>query len=203
VFWDDLTYLNRGSERQREAFRVLIELDIFSVLAEFDPLLAGAFPLGIETPQSDLDVISFAEDLPRFANVVTDAYGDEESFELHLTEKNGLPSQICRFQVREIPVELFAQPRHSEEQNAYRHLVAEARLLREGGEEATLAIRDLKLEGVKTEPAFGQYFCLPGDPYETLLTLADASAEEISDVAIQAKFERRNYPTKLYVALGA
>jgi len=201
VFWDDLTYLNRGSERQREAFRVLIELDIFSVLAEFDPLLAGTFPLGLETPQSDLDIICFAEDLAHFAAMVSDAYGDQDDFEMRQTEKNGLPTQICHFQVREIPVELFAQPRHSEEQNAYRHLLAEARLLREGGEEATLSIRDLKLEGLKTEPAFGQYFCLPGDPYETLLTLADASAEEISDVAIQAKFERRNQPTKLYIAL--
>ena len=203
MFWDDLTYLNRGSERQRDAFRVLIELDIFSVLAEFEPLLAGTFPLGIETPQSDLDIICFAEDLAHFAKIVTDAYGDQEGCELHQTEKNGLPTQICRFRVREIPVEFFAQPRHSEDQNAYRHLIAEARLLREGGEEATFAIRDLKLEGVKTEPAFGQYFCLPGDPYETLLTLADASAEEISEVAIQAKFERRNHPTKLYVTLGA
>jgi hypothetical protein len=119
------------------------------------------------------------------------------------TQKNGLPSLVSRFQVREMPVELFAQPRHSEEQNAYRHLLAEARLLREGGEEATLAIRDLKLDGIKTEPAFGQYFCLSGDPYETLLTLADASAEEISEVAIQAKFERRKYPTKLHMTLEA
>lgn len=203
MFWDDLTYLNRGSERQRQAFRVLIELDIFSVLAEFEPLLAGTFPLGIETPQSDLDIICFAEDLTHFATVVSDAYSDQDGFEVHQTEKNGLPTLICRFQVREIPIELFAQPRHSEEQNGYRHLVAEARLLREGGDEATLAIRDLKLEGVKTEPAFGQYFCLPGDPYETLLALADASAEEISDVAIQAKFERRNHPTKLHLALEA
>lgn len=203
MFWDDLTYLNRGSERQREAFRVVIELDIFSVLAEFEPLLAGTFPLGIETPQSDLDIICFAEDLAYFAEVASGAYGDQEDFDLYQTEKNGLPTLVCRFHVREIPIELFAQPRHSEEQNAYRHLLAEARLLREGGEEATRAIRDLKLEGVKTEPAFGHYFCLPGDPYETLLTLADASAEEISDVAIQAKFERRNHPTKLSMALEA
>ena len=69
--------------------------------------------------------------------------------------------------------------------------------LREGGEEALQAIRALKMEGIKTEPAFGQYFCLPGDPYETLLTLADVSAEELSDVVIQAKFERRNHPMRL------
>jgi hypothetical protein len=57
-------------------------------------------------------------------------------------------------------------------------------LLREGGEEAMQAIRELKMDGMKTEPAFGQYFCLPNDPYETLLTLADVSAEELSDVVM-------------------
>jgi len=203
VFWDDLTYLNRGSERQREAFRVLIDLDVFSMLAEFEPVLAGSFPLGIETPQSDLDIICWAEDLAHFTMVAQDAYGDQSEYMSRRTEKNDLPTVICNFQVGTLPIELFAQPRHSEEQNAYRHLIAEARLLREGGAEATLAIRDLKLEGMKTEPAFGQYFCLPGDPYEILLTLADATAEEMSEVAIQAKFERRNYPTKLHLALEA
>jgi hypothetical protein len=201
VFWDDLTYLNRGSERQRDAFRVLIELDLFSVLAEFDPVLAGTFPLGIEIPTSDLDVLCYAEDLETFAEVVTAAYGDQTDFEIRQREKNEVPTVICAFQVRNIPVELFAQPRPTAEQNAYRHLVAEARLLREGGEEAVRAIRDLKLEGMQTEPAFGRYFCLSDDPYEKLLTLADVSAEELSDVVIQAKFERRNSPMPLRVTL--
>ena len=201
MFWDDLTYLNRGSDRQRDAFRVLIELDIFSVLAEFQPELACTFPLGIETPSSDLDVLCYAEDLERFTQLVTIAYGDEDEFEIHRTEKNGYPTVIGNFCVQNIPIQLFAQPRPTEEQNAYRHLMAEARLLREGGEEAVMAIRNLKLEGMKTEPAFGQYFCLSGDPYESLLTLADVSAEELSEVVIQAKFGRRNQLVKLIPAL--
>ncbi len=194
MFWDDLTYLNRGSERQRDAFRVLIELDLFSILAEFDPVLAGTYPLGLETPESDLDVLCHAEDLDHFARVVEAAYGDEDDFTLRKREKNNLPSVICNFQVRTLPIELFAQPRPTEEQHAYRHMVAEARLLREGGDEALLAIRDLKMEGMKTEPAFGLYFCLENDPYETLLQLADAPAESVSEVVIQAKIARRAQP---------
>lgn len=203
MFWDDLTYLNRGSERQRDAFRVIIELDLFSLLADFQPVLAGTFPLGIETPQSDLDILCFAQDLDRFDELVTNVYGDEDEFEVRRTEKNGLSTVIGNFRVRNIPVELFAQPRPTEEQNAYRHLVAEARLLREGGEQALQAIRALKLEGMKTEPAFGEYFCLPGDPYETLIDVAEMSAEELSDVVIRAKFERRNQPAKLSAAIEA
>jgi hypothetical protein len=201
VFWTDMTYLNRGSERQRNAFRVLIELDLFSVLAEFDPVLAGTFPLGLETAQSDLDILCNAESLDRFAELVTLAYGDQDEFAIHYTEKNGLPTAICNFRTQGIPVELFAQSRPTEEQNGYRHLVAEARLLREGGEEAVHAIRDLKLEGMKTEPAFGHYFCLSDDPYEALLALADVSADELSEVVIQAKIARRKMPMRLSAIL--
>ena len=197
MFWNDLTYLNRGSDRQRDAFRVLIELDLMSVLADFEPVLAGTFPLGLETPESDLDILCNAEDLEHFATLVTAVYGDQDGFDLRHTEKNGLPTVICNFHYQNIPIEIFAQPRPSEEQNAYLHMVAEARLLREGGDEAVHAIRDLKLGGMKTEPAFGEYFRLSDDPYETLLTLADVSAEELSDVVIQAKFGRRDRPMKL------
>jgi hypothetical protein len=172
-------------------------------LADFEPVLAGTFPLGIETPQSDLDILFHAEALEQFSDVVTTVYGDQDEFALRHTEKNDLPTVISNFRVRNIALELFAQPLPTEEQHAYRHMVAEARLLREGGEEALQAIRSLKLDGMKTEPAFGQYFCLPDDPYETLLTLADVSAEEISEVVIQAKFERRNQLVKLNTVLEA
>lgn len=197
MFWNDLTYLNRGSDRQRDAFRVLIELDLFSVLAEFEPVLAGTFPLGIETPQSDLDILCYARDLDHFSTLVTGVYGDQDDFSVRHTEKSDLATVICNFRTQNIPIELFAQDRPTEEQNGYLHMVAEARLLREGGEEALMAIRELKLEGAKTEPAFGQYFCLDNDPYQTLLTLADVSAEEISEVVLQAKISRRNQPMRL------
>lgn len=197
MFWDDLSYLQRGSDRQRDAFRVLIELDLFSILAEFDPVLAGTYPLGIETPESDLDILCHADDLARFTQVVETVYGDEDDFTLRERVKDGLPSVICNFNAGRLPIELFAQARPTEEQRAYRHMVAEARLLREGGDEALLAIRDLKLDGMKTEPAFGQYFCLEDDPYEALLELADAPAETLSEVVIHAKFARRDQPIRM------
>lgn len=203
MFWDDLTYLNRGSDLQRDAFRVLIELDLFSVLADFEPVLAGTFPLGLETPQSDLDILCYAEDLAYFEQLVTAVYGDEDEFEVRHVEKNRLPSVICDFRYQNIPIQLFAQPRPTEEQHAYRHMIAEARLLREGGEDALHAIRELKRDGMKTEPAFAEYFCLADDPYEALLTLADASAEELSDVVLQARIGRRNSPLEFKSILEA
>jgi hypothetical protein len=192
VIEGDLSYLNWGSDLQRDAYQALIELDIFSVLAEYDATLTGTFPLGIETPVSDLDIVCCVEDLAAFAELLEATYGYLEDFEIHQREKNGLPTVICRFRYRRLPVEIFGQARPAEDQRAYRHMLAEAALLRAGGEEAKEAIRQLRLAGLKTEPAFGRYFCLEGDPYESLLTLADASADEVFEVALQARIARRD-----------
>jgi hypothetical protein len=194
VFWTDFSSLNRGTDRQRDAYAAIIELDLFSILSEFDPILTGTFPLSLETPESDLDVACHAPDLEHFDEVVTSAYGSEDDFVVRRVVKQDLPTLVCNFRAKRFAFELFAQPQPVEEQNSYKHMVAEARLLREGGEEALEAIRQLKAQGIKTEPAFGVYFCLEGDPYGKLAELADASMAEISDVVIEAKFARRNRP---------
>jgi hypothetical protein len=194
MYWTDIVHLKLGSDRQRDAYQALVELDLFAVLADYDPILAGSIPLGIATAESDLDIICFADDLDACARLLEAMYGDEEAFSLTRRDKNGLPTLICRFHYRRFDVEVLAQPRPIEEQNAYRHLVAESRLLREGGDEALQAIRQLKVQGMKTEPAFGEYFCLEGDPYQALLELADAPTSVLMDVVLQGRIARRQRP---------
>lgn len=197
MFWTDLSFLNAGSDRQRDAYQALIELDIFSVLAGHDPQLTGTLPLGIETPESDIDIICEAENLDAFDELVALTYGDMADFEQRRSEKEGVPTSIANFRYQRFPVELFAQPVPTEQQRSYRHMIAESRLLREGGEEATEAIREMKLEGMKTEPAFGEYFCLEGDPYLTLLELADAPTAELVEVVLNARMARRDRPVRV------
>lgn len=197
MFWTDLSFLNAGSDRQRDAYQALIELDIFSVLASYDPQLTGTLPLGIETPESDIDVICEAGDLDEFDEIVALTYGNLESFEQRRSEKEGVPTSISNFRYHRFPVELFAQPVPTEQQRSYRHMVAESRLLREGGEDAEMAIREMKLDGMKTEPAFGEYFCLEGDPYLTLLELADVPTEDLVEVVHNARMARRDRPVRM------
>ncbi len=45
-------------------------------------------------------------------------------------------------------------------------------------DEARSAIRALKASGLKTEPTFGRYFDLSGDPYLRLLELAKLDDDE-------------------------
>ncbi|MGG4442814.1 DUF4269 domain-containing protein [Brevibacillus fortis] len=87
---------------------------------------------------------------------------------------------VIQFFAADFWFELFAQPVAVEKQNAYRHMDMEARLLAIGGQEAYQQIRILKQSGIKTEPAFAEYFHIPGDdPYEALFQLEPLTEQEL------------------------
>jgi hypothetical protein len=70
--------------------------------------------------------------------------------------------------LEEFPIEIFGQNKPTIEQNAYRHMIAEYKILEEKGEEFKQKIIELKKQGIKTEPAFGMLLGLE-NPYEDLL----------------------------------
>lgn len=195
--WDSLSALRAGTPRQRAAYRALVELDIFEQLAPYDPVVAGTLPLRIDTPTSDLDILCHAPDVEAFAADLCHAYGRYPGFAVRRTRKDDLPVMIGTFTYTletgdAFPIEFFGQPRASRRQRAYLHMLAEWRLLEtarqlDGGVDgARQRIRALKRQGVKTEPAFGQYFCLAGDPYERLLTLAHADDAQLVQIVRHA-----------------
>jgi hypothetical protein len=177
--WRDISHLAHGNARQQRAFRALQELDIFNVLGDYAPLLAGTIPLDIDIEQSDLDIICEVHELAAFESAAQDAFGAHDDFRIERTIVKGKPTVFARFAFDSFPIEIFGQPRPVVEQNAYRHMVIETRLLTIGGEDARREIRLLKLEGLKTEPAFARYFKLEGDPYEALLQSSSLSEQEL------------------------
>lgn len=178
-FWREPSYLSRGNSRQRKAYHALQELRVMQALTHFNPVLVGTIPIGIDIPGSDLDIICDADDLKVFSNVVTNEYGDQKGFLLKTKFINGLPSAIASFHHIDFPIQIFAQPCLVEQQNAFRHMLVEARLLKIGGSKAQREIRKLKRSGMKTEPAFARYFKLIGDPYMCLLELSVLSVEDL------------------------
>jgi len=188
VNWRDPSYLLRGTERQRAAYRLLRELRLFEDLRDYTPVLVGTIPLGIDVAGSDLDIVCEVQvpEMETFTRRVTAAFGHQPDFHLKRKRINGLPTVVAGFTASTegytFPVEIFGQPRPVTAQNAYRHMVVEARLLALGGEPARRAIRRLKQQGLKTEPAFARYFRLEGDPYQTLLELAALDDEALAAV---------------------
>jgi hypothetical protein len=172
-----ITYLQTGTPRQRSAYAVLAA--VMADLADYQPILTGTIPLDIDIPDSDLDVICYADDLKRFFERVKIKYSHDDCFQIAQYPINGVDSVVANFWRDGFQIEIFAQPIPVFEQNAYRHMVVEARLLQIGGDDAKHTIRALKASGMKTEPAFAQYFGLDGDPYQTLLALYGLSDDEL------------------------
>jgi len=106
---------------------------------------------------------------------------------MHRTKSMGVPASVVNFHTERFQVQIFAQPIPVHRQHAYRHLIAESRLLQLAGEEARAVLRRSREQGLKTEPAFAHYFRLEGDPYERLYELADATEEELLAVVAAAR----------------
>lgn len=167
-----LDYLRAGNERQKRAHEILTKYKIFEVLDYYSPILAGTIPIEIDIDGSDLDIIceldfrfeedflddiSFSKMIPLEAEVKVDypVVNDEKSITINFT-------------LEDFPIEIFAQNKPTTQQNAYLHMMAEYKILKEKGEEFKQKIIDLKKKGIKTEPAFGMLLNLE-NPYEDLL----------------------------------
>jgi len=180
--WRDLTYLLQGTATQQAAYYALEALRVFALLSAFDPVLVGTIPLDIDIPGSDLDIVCYAAGVDAFAQRLQGTFGHFTPFVLRRKIIDGLPTAIGRFTYQGFPIEILGQPRPVTTQHAFRHLVVEERLLRHGGVKVHQQIRQLKVQGLKTEPAFAVVFALPGDPYHTLLQLAELSEAELVSV---------------------
>ncbi len=164
----DIGALREGTPRQRAAWRTLQQLGILDILAPFHARLAGTIPIDVDIPGSDLDIICETTDFESLTRILQKHYGHFPDFELTLKTRYGHAVLLCEFRTDEFPIQIYASPTPVDQQRAWVHLLAEAALLAEGGEEAKEAVRALKRLGVKTEPAFAQVFGLAGDPYDVL-----------------------------------
>ena len=178
-----IAYLAIGNERQQAAYRILTELRLFEQLATYNPILVGTFPLDLDIPGSDLDIICHTADVPAWIkeqSAMLRAINKPFHAEIHKTDRaNGKIQGTIGFIHRGFPIELYGEETPSKLQNGYRHMAVEYRVLELLGDAAAVLVRQWKLSGLKTEPAFARLLGLPGDPYAALLELEEWSDRQI------------------------
>lgn len=168
--FDNIAYLQSGTERQREAYAVLMKYQVMEKLTPFDPILAGTIPINIDIDSSDLDIICCFENPQSFIDTVITHFGNAPCFKIR--EKASYPlTVVSKFTLDHFEIELFGQNVPTKEQPGYRHMIIEQHLLRTHGEAFRQQILTLKRQGYKTEPAFAVALGLDGDPYSALLDL--------------------------------
>jgi hypothetical protein len=177
--WTDLRYLLDGSTVQCKVYDILDKYRVMQTLEPYHPILVGTVPIGIHVENSDLDIICEVHDFTRFEALVAANFHQYPGYSQIRRQVDGVWRTKVNFLLENWPVEIFGQERTSVEQNGFRHMVIENRMLSLYGEEFRQRIIDLKHEGLKTEPAFANLLKLEGDPFAKLLELESWNDEEL------------------------
>jgi hypothetical protein len=169
IDFTNIEYLQKGNDRQRRAYKELTRLSVFEHLQDYKPILTGTIPIGIDLPESDLDIICQCSNHLKFAKTLNSLYSDMKKYQIRTSNWNDLESTIVTFQSGEFEIEVFGQDCPTENQTAYRHMIIEHNILNSKDDKFRDRIIQLKKEGLKTEPAFARVLGLQGNPYEELL----------------------------------
>lgn len=202
--WHDISYLRDGTEEQKEAYNVLVSLDLFVKLSAFHPLLVGTYPLNINIEESDLDIVCEVHDFDAFEQNVHSLYHAKVNYVTYCSKNHDILAIIISFVHNSFIIELFGQPLPIHEQYGYRHMVIEDWLLNYGGESVRKEIIALKKNRFKTEPAFAKCFNLPGDPYEVLFAMSGwTDNERIEYLEIMRKSNEKQEGHRIIACTGA
>lgn len=171
-------------EKNIKIFEALKKTEILKKLKAYSPLVAGTFPLDLQTDHSDIDVLIYANDFPEIVKVLKTNFENYDQFQLKETSNYILVS----FCYDGVFFEVFGQNEFPVKQVAYRHFLVEERLLKLAGSEFKEAIVRKRHSGLKTEPAFGEVLNLKienSDIYQKLLELQQNSNKELENFLIK------------------
>lgn len=136
------------------------------LLSAWDPLFSGSIPIGVDTRDSDLDILLYGKDLFVAANEILRTLhgaGITTSGEWKLGQcRQGACMTLC-INTGTTPIELFLATEHPSRQDSHRDLVAEYLLLIQHGDSLREKVRALKETGIDTETAFARALQLPSD----------------------------------------
>lgn len=167
-------------EKNQPVYAAVKSSGVLKVLKEYQPLLVGTYPLGLNVSGSDVDVLISVPDLATAEALLQSKFSGFENFKIENHAEQAAVTGSFDFQG--IAFEVFAQVKDSAKQNGNLHFLAEERLLHLGGASFGERIQALRKAGDKTEPAFAKALGLSESPYEELLRLQKLSESELQEI---------------------
>ncbi|CEN92715.1 MAG: DUF4269 domain-containing protein [Paraclostridium sordellii] len=172
----NIGYLRVGNDIQKLAYELLNKINIFDILKKYNPILVGTIPIEINIENSDLDIICEVYNIAEFKKIMKDNFSNFNEFKINKVNDKIL---VINFIVEKFEIEVYAQNLKSINQNGYKHMIIENRILSLGGAKVRDEIIYFKKNGLKTEPAFAKILGLNGNPYDELLKIDNLSDTEI------------------------
>lgn len=174
INFSDMSYLENGNEMQQQAYSIISKISILHTLRQYTPIVVGTIPIGIDIPDSDLDIICHVSDFRSFQNLIRYHFKKNSNFQ----DKIDNSHYLAFFSIDGLTIEIYAENETTTNQYAYLHMLIEDRLLKLLGSTFRKKIIELKLQGYKTEPAFGKLLGLQ-NAYVELLNFADFTDEQL------------------------
>lgn len=165
----DINYLQVGNEKQQKVYQILRQSELLEILSPYEPILTGTIPLMIDHSESDLDIICQVHDHSSFQLFLKNHFGQYPRFTCEIKNTDLKPFTLASFLIDEFIVEIFAQDKPTDQQNAYLHMINEYKILQANDAHFKEKIIKMKREGLSTEEAFAKALELTGDPYEAIL----------------------------------
>jgi predicted metalloenzyme YecM len=169
-------------ESNTALFAALKETKVLKLLKKHNPIIAGTYPLNLNIENSDVDILIYENDLESLKRHLVELFSHHQKFKLEMTTVDGDEAVIANFYVNGLKFEIFGQKIDSVQQKAYLHFLAEERLLKLGGEGLLNKVREYKIQGLKTEPAFAKALIRSGDAYNELLLLQKKGNDELISI---------------------
>lgn len=178
----DISYLAHGNDKQKLVYYILCEHQILTKLTAYKPIVVGTIPIEIDIPNSDLDIICEVSDFNQFHVFVKKEFSEFEGFNFQIEESH----YVANFSIDGLPIEIYAENKPTQYQNAYLHMLIEYRLIQLLGADFKARVINLKQQGYKTEPAFGKLLGLKS-PYMDLLELERKTNNELFEMDVCRK----------------
>ena len=164
-----IDYLEHGNEIQQNVFHLLRNHQILEKLDTYKPIVVGTIPIEINIENSDIDIIGETSNFEKAANHLSKNFSHHIEFKIDQLINNNETCLTCNFRIDTFEIEIYLENKIPTEQNAYQHMLIEAKLLEKFDESFKNKIIELKKNGYKTEPAFAKVLELKGNPYLALL----------------------------------
>lgn len=147
-------------EKNVKKSSVLFNSKILENLSKNDPRWVGTIPLGIDTSDSDVDII--------FCKPESDQFITQQVLQTALSSNWTLDKQSLnhlKFLTSSGLIEFYFENTPTSEQNGFVHFQIEEKILKYSNPQFKSKIQILKNQKVATEPAFANVLKIAGDPY--------------------------------------
>ena len=105
----NIKYLKQGNEDQREAYKIVEDLNHESYLKDYKPTLVGTIPIEINTKDSDLDILCEIDNFENFDRAIKNKYSHLDKFMQSKGEYQNRESLVYNLKYQNKSVEIFAQ----------------------------------------------------------------------------------------------